>query len=84
MKYIGQTGRSFLTRYHEHFRDYKYGNGSSKYAQQLLDNKHSIDPIQETMNILHTMKKGKMMNTLTKFHIYIETKLEHQLMIRIP
>ena len=41
----------------EHFRDYKYGNGNSKYAQHLLDNKHSIGPIHETMNILHTIKK---------------------------
>jgi hypothetical protein len=42
MKYIGQTVRSFLTRYQEHFRDYKYNNDNLKYAQHLLDNKHSI------------------------------------------
>ena len=75
MKYIGQTGTSFHTRYHEHFRDFKYGNGSSKYAQHLMENRHSIDPINETMNILHTLKKGKMMDTLEKFYIYKETKL---------
>ena len=77
LKYIGQTGRAFLTRYCENFRDYKYGNFNSKYAQHLLDNKHSIGPIHETMNILRSMKKGKMMDTLDKFHIYIyiETKL---------
>ena len=59
LQYIGQTGRSFFTRYREHFRDYKYGNGNSKYAQHLLDNKQSIGPIHETMNILHIMKKRK-------------------------
>ena len=79
MKYIRQTGRSFLTRYREHFWDYKYGNGNSKCAQHLLDNKHSISPIHETMNILHTIKKGKMMDTIGKFCIYIETKLGHQI-----
>ena len=67
LKYTGQTGRSFLTRYCEHFRDYKCGNGNSKYAQHLLDNKHSISPIRETVNILHSIKKGKMMDTLEKF-----------------
>ena len=71
MKYIGQTGRSFLTRYREHFRDCKYGNSNSKYAQHFIDNKHSIGPIQETMNTLHTMKKGKMVDFLENFHIYI-------------
>jgi hypothetical protein len=30
MKYIGQTGRSFLTRYQENFRDYKYYNRGHK------------------------------------------------------
>ena len=37
LKYIGQTGHSFLTRYQEHFRNYKYNNKNSKYAHHLLD-----------------------------------------------
>jgi hypothetical protein len=41
MKYIGQTGRSFLTRYQEHFRDYKYNNGSSKYTPTLTTTRTS-------------------------------------------
>ena len=79
MKYIGQTGRSFLTLYQVHLRDYKCNNGNSKYAQHLLDNKHSIGPIHDTMEVLHVMKKGKMMDTLEKFHIYLETKLGRQI-----
>ena len=31
------------------------------------------------MEVLHTVKKGKMMDTLEKFHIYKETKLENQI-----
>ena len=79
MKYVGQTGRSIYTRYCEHFRDFKHANGNSKYAQHLIENRHSIGPINEIMNILHTIKKGKMMDTLEKFHIYNITKLVNQI-----
>ena len=47
-KYIGQTVRPFHTRYQEHFHDYKYGNGKSKFAQNFLDNRHSIGSINKT------------------------------------
>ena len=77
MRYLGQTGRSFLTRYREHYRDYK--SGTSKYAQHLLENSHSIGPIHNTMEILHVMRKGKLMDTWEKFHIYQRTKLGLQI-----
>ena len=76
---VHQTGISFLTRYKEYHRDYKYNNGTSKYAQHLLKNRHFIGPIYNTMEILHTMKKGKLMDTWEKFHIYEETKLGSQI-----
>ena len=78
MKYIEQAGRSFFTCYREHFHDYKYNNGTSKYTH-LSDNKHSIGPISNTMEVLCVMKKGKMMDTLEKSHIYLETKLGQQI-----
>ena len=31
------------------------------------------------MKILHTIKKGKMINTLENFHIYQDTKQENQI-----
>ena len=31
------------------------------------------------MEVLHAVKKGKMMDTLEKFHIYKETKSENQI-----
>ena len=79
MKYIGQTGRSIYTRYCEHFRDFKHANGNSKYAQHLIENRHSIGPIKKIMDILYVIKKGKMMDTLEKFHIYNLTKLSNQI-----
>jgi hypothetical protein len=35
IKYIGQTGIS--TRFKEHFRDFKYANAKSKFAQNVLE-----------------------------------------------
>jgi len=64
MKYVGQTGRSFRIRFSEHFRDYKYNTNKSKFAQHLLDNKHSIGPIEDIMKVLHKTNKGKPMDTM--------------------
>ena len=47
MEYVGQTGRSFRIRFSEHFRDFKYAYNKSKFAQHLLENNHSIGPIDE-------------------------------------
>ena len=74
MKYVGQIGRSFHTRFHEHFRDYKYANYKSKFAQHLLENNHSIGPIDSIMEILHHTKKRKSMDTIERFHIYEITR----------
>jgi hypothetical protein len=51
----------------------------SRFAQHLLDNKHSIGSMENIMEILHITRKPKMMNTLEKFHIYDETKLDNQI-----
>ena len=55
-KYIGQTGRPFYIRFQENLRDFKYENGKSKFAQHLIDNRHSITPM-ENIEVLHTNKK---------------------------
>jgi hypothetical protein len=79
MKYIGQTGRPFHIRFREHFRDFKYNNRKSKFATHLLDNNHSIGPINDIMEILYTTTKGRSMDTIEKFHIYKETCNNNQI-----
>jgi hypothetical protein len=76
---IKQTGRPFKTRFQEHLRDFKYGNRKSKFAQHLLDEKHSIDKMENTMDTIHITGKGLMMNTVEKYYIYRETKWDNQL-----
>ena len=78
-KYIGQTGRSFHTRSKEHFRDYKYNNGKSNFAQHLIDNNHTFGTMEEIMKIVYITKKGRLIYTLERFHIYVETRRNNQI-----
>jgi hypothetical protein len=85
MKYIGQTERSFQERYQEHMRDYKYGTGSSKFAQHLTDYKHTCSPINNTLKILKIVKKKVLLWTHWKDTTYIELHLKvFRLMTRAP
>jgi len=35
--------------------------------------------MENIMDILHVTNKGKMMNTLERFHIYNDTKIDNQI-----
>jgi hypothetical protein len=78
-KYVGQTGRPFKVRFREPLHDFKYGNKKSKFATRLLDNGHSIGLINNVMETLHITDKGRMMDTLQRFYIFRETKLNNQI-----
>jgi hypothetical protein len=69
-KYTGQIGRSFNTRFQEHFRDFKHGNGKSKFAQHVLGNGHAFGPIEEIMDTVHFTNKGRLMNAIEGFYIF--------------
>jgi hypothetical protein len=79
LKYVGQTGRNFRTRYKEHIREIKMNSHKSKFAQHILDTSHNYVTIEETMNILHIEKKGRMLNALEIYRIYEVTKQNLQL-----
>jgi len=79
MKHAGQTGRPFHVRFQEHFKDYKYANNKSKFAQHLLEQNHSIGPIENVMEILFATNKGKLMNTIERFYIYKERYTNNQI-----
>jgi hypothetical protein len=74
MKYVGQTGRPFKVRFQEHLRDFKYGSKKSKFAQHLLENEHSIGPMENIMEAIHITNKGRMIDTLERYYIFRETK----------
>jgi hypothetical protein len=79
MKYIGQTGRPFSVCYKEHYREYTHDNPKSKFSEHLIHAHHSIGPMHTIMEPLYYTTKGRLMNTIEKFHIYRKTQLDNQL-----
>jgi len=79
MEYVRQSGRSFRIRFSKHFRDFKYANNKSKFAQHLLENNHSIGPIDGIMKVMYSTNKGRLMDTIEKFYIYKVTRDNNQI-----
>jgi hypothetical protein len=79
LKYIGQTGRNFKTRYKEHIHAIHTNKTTSRYsyAQHILETGHTYGTIED--NILRCEKKGPLMKALEQFHIYRLTKDRLQL-----
>jgi hypothetical protein len=72
LKYVGQTGRAFHTRYREHIKASRSNNGNSEYPNHILNSGRSYGTTTDTMDIVRKEKKGKRFNTLEKYHIYIK------------
>jgi hypothetical protein len=51
----------------------------SSFTTHLLDNNHSMGPINEIMDVLYTTRKGRFMDTVERFHIYSETRNNNQI-----
>jgi hypothetical protein len=83
MKYTGQTGTPFGICFEEHFREFKYCNRKSRFATHLLEKKHYISPVGNIMETLHTTGKGRMVDTLERFYIFRESKINNQINDRL-
>jgi hypothetical protein len=46
-------------------------NGKSQISQHLLENKNSIEPAKEIMSLVSIINKGRHINTMGRFYIYI-------------
>jgi len=49
-EFVEQTGRPFHVRFREHYRDYKYVNNKSKFAQHVIEEGHAFGPINVIMD----------------------------------
>jgi hypothetical protein len=78
-KYVGQTGRSFHTRYKEHKGDFDNNYHKSLFAKHLLEEGHSMQPMESCMKILEYKGKSQKLNTLERYHIYRLAKVEQPL-----
>ena len=78
-KYTGQSGRSFRKRCDEHFQSSKYQNPNYTFSEHTHDTRYSFGPMEHIMNVLHFVKKGKLMNFLDKLYIYSQTTRNNQI-----
>jgi hypothetical protein len=82
LKYVGQTGRLFKTRFKEDIQAIRNNEINSTYAQHILNTGHTYGQLDNTMNILQIANKGKDMNTVEPFHIYSRVPIIRPLVIR--
>jgi hypothetical protein len=52
--------------------------GVNVFDYYLLDNNHSIAPIEEIIEVLQTTKKGRHVDTVEKFYMFKETRINNQ------
>ena len=79
MKNVGQTGRPFRVRFEGHFLDYKYANIESKFVQHLPENSHSFGPIDDSMDVLYTTNKSRLLDTMERVYTFKETRINNQI-----
>ena len=70
--YIGQTGRSFSSRYSEHLKAVSNNNIHSAFATHIHTQTkfHSYTNIDTNLEILHYLPKSRKLNTAEQYEIY--------------
>lgn len=68
--YIGQTGRSFTTR----FREHTYSQNKTAFGTHLKDAKHNVNNIEHNMKILDKTVKGSKLDLLEIYIFIVATK----------
>lgn len=58
LKYTGQTGQTFYTRYEEHIQVIRNSNSNSGYSNHILSTGDIYGCITDTMKIAKTEKNG--------------------------
>jgi hypothetical protein len=67
--YTGQTGRQFKTRFKEHALPYKNNYSNALYAQHLINHGHSLDKVEDIMDVIFTTHKENHLDTFEIYHI---------------
>lgn len=69
--YLGQTGKSFKTRFKEHQQSIKHGRASA-FGTQAYENDHAFNNIEDSLQIIKILNKGRDMNTYEAMEIFLE------------
>jgi hypothetical protein len=64
---VGQTGRTFNTRYREHIYDVKVTTATRDI--QDIDTGHICDTMEDTTDVVRIGRKRQYLNTLEKYYI---------------
>jgi hypothetical protein len=72
-------GRNLTIRFQEDINVFKNNSHSSKYAKHLIEQNHTLDSIQNMMQVLQYQNKETHLNTYKRFHIYAEYISENHL-----
>ena len=67
--YIGQTGRSFGTRFKEHLPKGRLTNRTSNFARHLVDTGHDYVDFDSNCTPIHVCEKGPHINALEEYEI---------------
>jgi hypothetical protein len=70
LKYVGQTGRTFIVRYKEHIYAIRSNNSNSGYSNHILNTGHTNGKTTNTMDIIRTGRNDRHLNTLEKYRFY--------------
>jgi hypothetical protein len=74
MFYVGQTGRSFNTRFKEHLPKNKQQPQKYSVPQHIMDHNHTVQNPTDNMQILYVCNKGPLMNSLEEAEIFKATR----------
>jgi hypothetical protein len=58
----------------EHTKAIRNNHSNSGYSNHILNTGHKYGTISDTMDVIRTEKKGKHLNTLERYHIYLTKK----------
>jgi hypothetical protein len=71
--------RTSHVKFQEHFRDYKYANNKSMFAEHLLDIRHSIGSMESIKDVINTTNEVGLLDTTERVYIYRETQNNSQI-----
>ena len=67
--YIGRTKINFKIRFNEHRRHFAVSTRKSTFSEHILNVGHEMQPLEETMTILHFENDPRRINTLEELEI---------------
>ena len=74
-----RTKRNLKTRFNEHRRDFATSAGKSTFSEHILNAGHEMQPMEETMTILHFENDPRRINALKELEIMRATTSDRML-----